>query len=296
MSENTLRLGYIGLGNIGGPMAARLAAAAPMTAFDVSPDALAAVVDAGATAADSLAGLATSCDLISICVRDDDQVREVVGGLLDHLAPGSLIAVHSTISPETAAEQAELCARHDVVLLDAPISGGAPGAKEGRLAIMIGGDRAAYDRAKAALAPAGDMIVHAGPNAGDGTRMKLARNLLHFISFTATTEAARLAEAAGIDIAKLGRVVRHTDAITGGAGAIMLRDTTAPIAPDDFWYGVFTHVRELGEKDLTLALGLADELGVDLPLGRRALTDLAAGLGVPHLSPVELETPEGEQR
>ncbi|ALG85766.1 NAD(P)-dependent oxidoreductase [Gordonia phthalatica] len=281
MSE-TLRLGYVGLGNIGGPMAARLAAASPTTVFDVSDDAVARLVDAGATAADTLADLAQRSDLVSICVREDAQVRDVVADLIPHLAPGSLIAVHSTIAPATASEQAALCAEHDVLLLDAPISGGAPGAQQGRLAIMIGGDRGAYERAKAALAPAGDMIVHAGPNAGDGTRMKLARNLLHFVSFTATAEAARLAEAAGIDIAKLGRVVRHTDAITGGAGAIMLRDTTAAIAPDDFWFDVFTHVRDLGEKDLSLALDLADSLGVDLPLGRRARTDLAAGLGVPH--------------
>ncbi|MBM7365888.1 NAD(P)-dependent oxidoreductase [Gordonia hydrophobica] len=279
-----MRLGYVGLGNIGGPMAARLAAAGPTTVFDISADAVAAAVEAGASRADSLADLAAASDLVSICVRDDAQVRDVVADLLPHLSSGALIAVHSTIAPETAVEQAALTATSGVTLLDAPISGGAPGAQQGRLAIMIGGDREAYQRAKAALAPAGDMIVHAGDRPGDGTRMKLARNLLHFVSFTATAEAARLAEAAGIDVAKLGKVVRHTDAITGGAGAIMLRDTTAAIDPDDFWYGVFTHVRSLGEKDLTLALDLADHLGVDLPLGRRALTDLAAGLGVPHSS------------
>ena len=284
MTDTPLRLGYIGLGNIGGPMAGRLAEAGPITVFDVATEAVATLVAAGATAAGSIADLARSSDLVSICVRDDQQVRDVVGELLPHLAPGALIAVHSTISPETAAEQAVVCAEQNVILLDAPISGGAPGAQQGRLAIMIGGDRAAYQQAKTALAPAGDMIVHAGEKAGDGTRMKLARNLLHFISFAATAEASRLAEAAGIDIAKLGKVVRHTDAITGGAGAIMLRDTTAAIDPDDFWYGVFTHVRSLGEKDLGLALDLADHLGVDLPLGRRARIDLAAGLGVPHTS------------
>ncbi|WP_347957860.1 NAD(P)-dependent oxidoreductase [Gordonia aichiensis] len=281
-AASAVRLGYVGLGNIGRPMAARLAAAAPLTVFDVSADAVAALVDAGATAAGSLADLAASSDLVCLCVRDDAQVTDVVAELVPHLRPGSLIAVHSTISPETAAGQAAVCAQRDITLLDAPISGGAMGAQEGRLAIMIGGDHAAYPRVKAALAPVGDLIVHAGPTAGDGTRMKLARNLLHFISFTASTEAARLAQAAGIDVAELGRVVRHTDAVTGGAGAIMLRDTTAPIEPDDFWYGVFTHVRDLGEKDLTLALSLAESLGVDLPLGRLALTDLAAGLGVPH--------------
>jgi 3-hydroxyisobutyrate dehydrogenase len=123
------------------------------------------------------------------------------------------------------------------------------------------------------------MMVHAGP-VGSGTKMKLARNLLHFIAFTATTEASRLAEAAGIDIAKLGKVVRHTDAITGGPGAIMLRDTTAPIEPDDFWFNIFTHVRDLGEKDLALALQLGAELGVDLPLGHISLDRFADGLGV----------------
>ena len=97
-------------------------------------------------------------------------------------------------------------------------------------------------------------VVHAGP-AGAGTRMKLARNLLHFVSFTAATEAQRLAEAAGLDLVDLGDVVRHTDAVTGGPGAIMHRDTTAPLAPDDFWFEVFDHVRALGEKDLAFALG-----------------------------------------
>ena len=78
-------------------------------------------------------------------------------------------------------------------------------------------------------------------------------------------------------------MVRHSDAVTGGAGAIMLRDTTAPVERDDPWYGILTGVRTLGEKDLTLALALGEELGVDLPLGQLALQNLATGLGVPHL-------------
>lgn len=280
------RLGYVGLGNIGGPMAARLAKwPGGLSVFDLAPQAVATLVDQGAGAAQSLADLGSRADIIGICVVDDDQVRTVVagdGGLLSTAAPGTIITVHSTISPDTATELAQTCAASGVVLLDAPISGGAPGAEQGRLAIMVGGDRDSYTRIKEPFALTADMIVHAGNDVGAGTKMKLARNLLHFISFTATTEAARLAEAAGIDIAKLGRVVRHTDAITGGAGAIMLRDTTAPIDPDDFWYGIFTHVRTLGEKDLGLALGLAEQLGVDLPLGQIALRDLADGLGVGH--------------
>ncbi|PKZ63411.1 NAD(P)-dependent oxidoreductase [Gordonia terrae] len=288
MSESSpIRLGYVGLGNIGGPMAGSLAAwAGGLTVFDLSSEAITKVVEKGAAAAESLADLASTTDIIGICVLDDAQVRAVItgpDGLLAAARPGTVITVHSTIAPETAVELAEQCAAREVTLLDAPISGGAMGAASGRLAIMVGGPRAAYEKLKEPFALTADMLVHAGPEVGAGTRMKLARNLLHFISFTATTEAARLAEAAGIDITKLGKVVRHSDAVTGGAGAIMLRDTAAPVPADDPWYGILTGVRTLGEKDLALALALGDELGVDLPLGRLALRDLAAGLGVPHL-------------
>jgi 3-hydroxyisobutyrate dehydrogenase-like beta-hydroxyacid dehydrogenase len=112
--------------------------------------------------------------------------------------------------------------------------------------------------------------------------MKLARNMLHFISFTAACEASRLAEAAGVNLQDLGNVVRHSDAQSGGAGAIMFRDDTKPLAPDHFLYQPFLHARGLGEKDLSLALALGQSLGVDLPLAEAALENLAAGLGVPH--------------
>ncbi|ASR04661.1 NAD(P)-dependent oxidoreductase [Gordonia rubripertincta] len=285
--DNPVRLGYVGLGNIGGPMAASLAAwPGGLTVFDLSDEAIAKVVDKGAKAAGSLAELASGADIIGICVLNDEQVRSVVAGpdgLLSTARPGTIITVHSTIGPDTAIDLAGQCTEREVILLDAPISGGAMGAASGRLAIMVGGPRDAYEKLKEPFRLTSDMLVHAGDEVGAGTKMKLARNLLHFISFTATTEAARLAEAAGLDIAKLGKVVRHTDAVTGGAGAIMLRETTATLDADDPWYGIFTGVRTLGEKDLSLALALADDLGVDLPLGQIALRELAPGLGVPHL-------------
>lgn len=285
-SGSAARLGYVGLGNIGGPMAASLAKwHGGLTVFDISADAVTRLVDQGATAATSLGELAAATDIIGICVLDDEQVRTVVagtGGLLESARPGTIITVHSTISPQTAVELAATCAERDVTLLDAPISGGAPGAEQGRLAIMVGGDRGAYERLKEPFGSVAGMLVHAGDDVGTGTKMKLARNLLHFISFNAAAEASRLAEAAGISITTLGKVVRHTDAITGGPGSIILRDTTAPIDPDDFWYDVLVPVRGLGEKDLGLALDLGRELDVDLPLAEIALRDLAAGLGVPH--------------
>ena len=112
--------------------------------------------------------------------------------------------------------------------------------------------------------------------------MKLARNMLTFTGFAAACEAQKLAEAAGIDLQKLGRVVRHSDAHSGGPGAIMARDDTKPLQPDHFLYDMFVHTRGLAEKDLRLALGLGEVTGVELPLAEIALRDLAAGLGVPH--------------
>ena len=91
-----------------------------------------------------------------------------------------------------------------------------------------------------------------------------------------------MAEAAGIDLGKLAAVVRHSDAITGGPSAIMVRPTTAPIAPDDGLRSIFEHAANLGEKDLELALSLADSLGLDLPLTQLSRAGLASSLGVPH--------------
>ena len=110
--------------------------------------------------------------------------------------------------------------------------------------------------------------------------MKLARNMLHYISFAAACEASRLAEASGLNLQDLGNVVRHTDAITGGAGSIMFRDDTKPIDQDSFLYEPFLHARILGEKDLGLALALGEAVAVDLPLAEVALDGLAEGLGV----------------
>jgi 3-hydroxyisobutyrate dehydrogenase len=268
-----LRAGFVGLGNIGKPMALRLVATPGIDVhvYDLAPDPVAELVAAGATAAGSVAELAAATDVVCVMVRDDAQVRSVAADVGD----GAVLVVHSTVAPETPAALAAA----GMTVLDAPVSGGPMGAADGSLAIMVGGPDDAFAVARPVLEAMGSKVVHAGP-IGSGTRMKLARNLIHFVAFTAVTEAQRLAEASGLDLVALGDVVRHTDAITGGPGAIMYRPTTAPIAPDDFWHGVFDHVRTLGEKDLTFAIALADELGVDVPLAREALPRLGTGLGL----------------
>ncbi len=268
-----MRVGFVGLGNIGKPMALRLASDFDLRVYDVVAEPVAELVAAGATASESVTDLA-DVEVLCVMVRDDDQVRSVAA---DVVASGAspVVVVHSTVAPSTPEELEALGLR----VLDAPVSGGPMGAVDGSLAIMVGGDDSAYDLAAPVLARLGAKVVHAGP-VGAGTRMKLARNLVHFVAFTAVTEAQRLAEAAGLDLVALGEVVRHTDAITGGPGAIMYRDTAAPLGADDFWHGVFDHVRAIGEKDLSFAIELAATLGVDVPLAQLSRDGLAKGLGL----------------
>ena len=281
MSDSAPRLGYVGLGSMGAPMAMRLTGwPGGLVVFDVRGETMEPFDAAGATAAGTLAEVATA-DVISVTVLDDGQVREVVDELARHVAPDTVIAVHSTISDTTAVDLADHYAPKAIHVVDAPVSGGAGAATKGELATMVGASRGIYERIKPVFTRWASLVIHAG-EPGAGTRMKLARNMLTFSSFAAVCESMRLAEAAGLDLQALGRVVRHSDALTGGPGAIMVRDNTDELEPGHWLYDGFTHTRGLGEKDLRLALALGDALGVELPLAQVALRDLAAGLGVPH--------------
>ncbi|HEY5150007.1 MAG TPA: NAD(P)-dependent oxidoreductase [Mycobacterium sp.] len=281
MSTDELKVGYIGLGNQGAPMAKRLAGwPGGLIVFDVRTEAMTPLAELGATLADSVADVAQA-DVISVTVLNDAQVRDVVGQLAAHAKPGTVIAIHSTIEPTTAGELAEQLRPNGIHIVDAPVSGGAGAADKGELAVMIGADDDAYDVVKPVFKQWASLVVRAG-EPGAGTRMKLARNMLTFIGFAAACEASRLAEAAGIDLQKLGRVVRHSDAQSGGPGAIMVRDDTKPLDSEHFVYNMFVHTRGLAEKDLRLALSLGEATEVELPLAEIALRDLAAGLGVPH--------------
>ncbi|KRA30948.1 MULTISPECIES: NAD(P)-dependent oxidoreductase [unclassified Nocardioides] len=280
----TTTVGFVGLGNIGKPMALRLAAQQETAdlevwVYDVAPDPLAEAERAGARVAESVAALAAKVDVLCLMVRDDDQVRQVLGEALGVAGDRLTVVIHSTVAPNTPAELATTASRHGVQVLDAPVSGGAMGAADGSLALMVGGADDAFAAAEPVLHALGSKVVHAGP-IGAGTKFKLARNMMHFIAFTAATEAQRLAEAAGLDLKALGDVVRHTDAITGGPGAIMHRETAAPLDPADFWHGVFTNVTSLGVKDLGFAIDLAHQLGVDVPLAELAIDRLGPGLGL----------------
>ena len=279
-----VKLGYIGLGNMGAPMARRLVDwPGGLIVYDVRTEAMTPLAEAGARLADSVAD-AAAAGIISIAVLNDEQVREVVGELARKATPGTVIAIHSTISDTTAVELANELKPRGIHVVDAPVSGGAAAAEKGELATMVGADREVYERVKPAFKRWASLVIHAG-EPGAGTRMKLARNMLTFTSYAAACEAMKLAEQAGLDLQALGRVVRHTDALTGGPGAIMVRDNMKPLDPDNFLYDAFLHTRGLGEKDLSLALALGEAVSVDLPLAQVARQNLAAGLGVPHTAP-----------
>jgi 3-hydroxyisobutyrate dehydrogenase-like beta-hydroxyacid dehydrogenase len=129
------------------------------------------------------------------------------------------------------------------------------------------------------LARMADLVVHCGA-AGAGTRARLAHNLLHYVSLAAAGEASRLAEAAGIDPAVLGQVVRHSESVTGGPGSVMWRDTAEPMAEDDPWRSVFARLWAVGARDLHHAVELASLLGVDTPLADVSLGELGSALGL----------------
>ena len=275
-----MAVGFVGLGNIGTPIAQRLVDRPEgLVVYDVRAEACQPFAEAGATVAASVGQLAAQCEVVSVMVRDDAQVREVIGELLPSCQPDTVVAIHSTISEQTAIDAAAEAEKHSVHVVDAPVTGGFIAAADGTLAVMVGGEAAAFARCKDVFSAWATLVLHSGP-VGSGTRLKVARALLTFVGYAAATESQRLAEAAGVDLGQLASVVRHSDALTGGPVAIMVRNTTAPMAADDPLRPIFEHMYALGSKDLALAIELADQLGVDVPFSRLAAERLAPGVGL----------------
>jgi 3-hydroxyisobutyrate dehydrogenase len=276
-------VGFIGLGNIGAPMASRLAGPeGALVVFDVHAPAMEPFIAQGAHAAADAAEVGALAEVVCIVVQDESQVDAVLtggGGLLQGAPAGTVVAVHSTISAEGAERLGGLAEEHGVHLLDAPVSGGALGAHEGSLAVMVGGEPDAVERARPVFDRFASMVQHMGP-VGAGTRTKIARNLITFASFAVVGEAQRLAEAAGLDLGRLGDVVRHSDRVTGGPGAVMLRSTAGVMGADDGLRPIFGHTAELGAKDLQLASEMARQLGVDAPFAELAASLLESALGL----------------
>lgn len=280
-------VGFVGLGNIGGPMAQRLTAwPHGVVVFDLDDDATAALAAKGAEVAASAAEVAQRCGFIGVMVNTEAQVRAVLedsdgilAGTGSDAAGTPVVAVHSTISPAGAVGLAAVASGYGVELLDVAVSGGAMGAHAGTLALMVGGDPAAFETIREPLELMATVVKYFGP-IGAGTTAKVVRNLITFASYVAVGEASHLAQAAGLDLGALGEVVRHSDSVTGGPGAIMVRDTADVMDSDDPLRPIFEHSAALGLKDLELARELATSLRVASPITEIASVNLRSALGL----------------
>ena len=256
----TMRAGFVGLGNIGQPMAARIVGGGfTTTVYDRRPEPCAALAALGAGVAPSAAALAAEADVIGICVRDDDEVEAVVrgpDGLLAAAAPGTVLAVHSTITPRTVRALGAAAAARGVALLDAPITGGAAGAEQGTLTYMVGGEAAALERCRPVFATSAARIVHTGA-LGTGAATKLCNNLMLYMELLAAREAAALARSAGVAIETLIEVSRSGGIMSDAMASVIAFGDRLAAAPDDAaLLARARHFVALADKDLGVAARL----------------------------------------
>lgn len=206
-----MHIGFLGLGNMGAPMARNLLKAGhQLTVFDLSAAAVASLVEAGATAATSPAALAQAdVELIITMLPAAAHVKGVYlgdDGLLANVHPDVLLIDSSTIDPQSAREVAAAARQHGNPMLDAPVSGGTGGAAAGTLTFMVGGEAADFARAQPILAAMGKNIVHCG-GAGNGQAAKVANNMLLGISMIGVAEAMSLGVALGVDPQVLAGII-----------------------------------------------------------------------------------------
>jgi 3-hydroxyisobutyrate dehydrogenase len=254
------RIGFIGLGIMGGGMARNLLRAGfPLTVWNRTASRMDALVAEGATPAESPADLASRSDIIITCVSDTPDVEEVLlgeRGAIHGAPPGALVIDMSTISPQATNAIAARLAARGVRFLDAPVSGGSEGAAKGTLSIMVGGEAADVERAMPAFQAMGKTVTHVG-GVGAGQTVKLVNQILVVGNCLAMCEALLFAQAGGVDLEKALAAVAG-----GAAGSWMLSNRGPQILRRD-WRPGFTI--DLQQKDIRLVLGAADEFGVPLP-------------------------------
>lgn len=203
-----VKTAFIGLGQQGGPMAKRmLAAGYPLTVWARRAEALAPFVQAGATAAASLAALGGTVDHVGICVIDDLGVAQICDELIPAMKPGSLLAIHSTILPESCEALARRCADAGIAFIDAPVSGGGSAAAAGTLTVMCGGSETAFAQAKPVFECFAGSIVHLGP-AGSGQRAKIVNNALMAANMGLAHAALGAGVALGINRTALAELIK----------------------------------------------------------------------------------------
>jgi 3-hydroxyisobutyrate dehydrogenase len=265
------RVGLIGLGAMGLPMARNLIKAGfPLTVWARRLENAIAIRAEGAVLAESPGALAASCDVVITMVTNSPDVRSLIleEGLLENARSGTVFVDMSTIAPAVARELAKACASHEIDFLDAPVSGGTQGAQAGTLTVMVGGRKEALEKVRPVLEALGGRIFYVGPS-GSGDVVKLVNNILVGTIAAATAEALVLGVKAGADAATMAEVVgASTGASWQLANQFPLRAFNGSFRP-----GFMT---ELLAKDLDLALELGSE--TEVPLFLTALTRQLYGI------------------
>ncbi|WP_053207907.1 2-hydroxy-3-oxopropionate reductase [Jiangella muralis] len=264
-------IGFIGLGVMGGPMAAHLVRAGfDVTGFNRSPAKVQRLVAAGGRGAASAAAAAEGADVVVTMLPDSPDVEAVLlgaGGVLDVLAPGTVVVDMSTIRPDVARSLADAGAALGVGVLDAPVSGGEQGAVDATLSIMVGGDAAAFEAARPVFDALGRTVVHVGPP-GAGQTVKAANQLIVAGTLQLVAEALVFLDAHGVDRS------RALEVLAGGlAGSAVLDRKAAAMVAHDFTPGFRV---DLHHKDLGIVTAAARDAGVAIPAGSLAATLMAA--------------------
>lgn len=253
------KIGFVGLGIIGRGMVNNLLKnKCDLMIWNRTKSRMNEFLSLGAKGASSLKELAQSCDIIMICVSDTPDVEEVIlssEGILFGLGENKLIIDHSTISPHASIELAKQVNQLGAHWLDAPVSGGSEGAKNGTLSIMVGGSEEQFNRALPIMQFTGKTITHVGDQ-GAGQMVKLVNQILVVVNAMAVSEAMVFAQASGLDLDRTLKAVEG-----GAAGSWMLSNRGSQMIIRD-WEPGFTI--DLQQKDLRLVLEAADKIGVPL--------------------------------
>ncbi len=277
-----MRIGFIGLGAMGLPMAGHLVSAGhEVTVASRGRGPVDAAVAAGAADGGSPKGVAEVSDVIFLCVPNSPEVVEVVDAMLPVLGTGRTVVDCSTIDPEVERAQHARVAGTGAQYLDAPLSGGTAGAQKGTLTLMVGGDAGVLAQTEPAMEPFAGLIVHVG-GPGMGQVVKLCNQVIYAAQMTATAEATAMAATSGVDMEKLLLVLTHA---TGDCVAVRTRLPVPGVIPEspasNGWQPGF--MTDLMAKDIDLAMAYAARRGVAVPTSaaaRQLLTAAsAAGYG-----------------
>ena len=264
-----MKVGFVGVGNMGCALASRLIGKIPLTVFDKDMKRLDIWDQEGVTVAKDLRDLAIGSEIVLTCLPTSNEVKSIVlgkNGISSYLAPGSLIVDMTSGDPAVTREISELILKNKIEFIDAPVSGGPRGAREGTIAIMVGGSHAQFERVNNVLSYISHNIIHAGP-IGSGHSIKLGNNLLNLICRMGTLEVISMLVREGVapDMA--------VDIIQKSSGRNYATEITLP---DNILSGKMNQgfSTAMMEKDSRLALQIGAKHELDMALGKVAQTML----------------------